>query len=336
MNFKVLEIYIISCRVKNEIPTWIGLFNFVLNYKKYIGENEMGATWIKMNLGIFDNVKFRIINTMPERDSIIYIWIKLLVLAGQVNDKGKIYINKKMPYTIKTLCSVLERPEPVVSLAIDKMQELQMINIDEKGIIKIKNWAKYQNLEGLEKTREQTKERVAKYRKRKKESEENLCNVTGNDDVTPKKEIEKENKEEEQELDKDVNKKERRKSNVVSLEDKKMEEVNEAAVKLLNHYESITGKPGIFKFESIVLAISKYGADNVRMAIDKSIEADKITMRYVNGILRNWAKEGYPKESEFVNGNSGLASNGGKFENIKPPEPKVLTEEERKNLKDLI
>ena len=115
-----------------------------------------------------------------------------------------------------------------------------------------------------------------------------------------------------------------------------MEEVNEAAVKLLNHYESITGKPGIFKFESIVLAISKYGADNVRMAIDKSIEADKITMRYVNGILRNWAKEGYPKESEFVNGNSGLASNGGKFENIKPPEPKVLTEEERKNLKDLI
>ena len=175
-----------------------------------------------------------------------------------------------MPYTIKTLCSVLERPEPVVSLAIDKMQELQMITIDEKGIIKIKNWAKYQNLEGLEKTREQTKERVAKYRKRKKESEENLCNVTGNDDVTPKKEIEKENKEEEQELDKDVNKKERRKSNVVSLEDKKMEEVNEAAVKLLNHYESITGKPGIFKFESIVLAISKHGADNVKMAIDKS------------------------------------------------------------------
>lgn len=293
----------------------------------------MGATWIKMNLGIFDNVKFRIINTMPERDSIIYIWIKLLVLAGQVNDKGKIYINKKMPYTIKTLCSVLERPETVVSLAIDKMKELQMINVDEKGVIKIKNWAKYQNLEGLEKTREQTKDRVAKYRKRKKEAEEKLGNVTGNDDVTHK--IEKENKEE-QELDKDVNKKEIRKSNVVSLEDKKMEEVNESAIKLLSHYEYITGKPSIFKFESIVLAISKYGADNVKMAIDKSIEAGKITMRYVNGILRNWAKEGYPKESEFVNGNRGLASNSGKFENVKPPEPKVLTEEERKNIKDLI
>ena len=115
-----------------------------------------------------------------------------------------------------------------------------------------------------------------------------------------------------------------------------MEEVNEAAVKLLNHYESITGKPGIFKFESIVLAISKYGADNVRMAIDKSIEAGKITMRYVNGILRNWRKDGYPEEGGSAVGDSRHGSDGGKFKDVKPPKPKQITEEEQRSAKELI
>lgn len=334
MDFKVFEVYIISCKVMNEIPTWKGLFNFVSNFEEIIGESNMGVTWIKLNVSIFDNAKLKIIGSMSERDSIIYIWIKLLVLAGKVNDKGRIYINKKMPYTIETLGNVLERPEAIVKLAIDKLQELQMITIDDNGVIKIRNWAKYQNLEGLEKTREQTKDRVAKYRKRKKESEENSSNVTCNDNVTPKKKIEKENKKEEK--DEDVNKKERRKSNVVSLEERKMEEVNQAAVDIINHYESLTGKPGIFKFESIVLAILKHGADNVKMAIDKSIEAGKLTMRYVNGILRNWAKEGYPKEGGPMDGDSGLASDGGKFKGIEPQKPRELTEEERKNSKELI
>lgn len=303
----------------------------------------MCAAWIKLNLDMLDNVKLKIINSMPERDTINYIWISLLIMAGKVNDGGKIYVNKKITYTVETLSIILERPQALVKLALDTMCALGMITIDNKNIIKIKNWAKYQNVEGLEKAREQSKLRMRKKRERDRENKEKLKegNELRNSDVTvteKKQNVTPKNKREnrEEEKDEDVNKKERRKSNVVSLEERKMEEVNEVAVRILNHYESLTGKPGIFKFESIVLAISKHGADNVKMAIDKSIEAGKITMRYVNGILRNWAKEGYPKEGGPMDGDSGLASDGGKFKGIEPQKPRELTEEERKNSKELI
>ena len=72
------------------------------------------------------------------------------------------------------------------------------------------------------------------------------------------------------------------------------------------------------------------------MAFDKAIEAGKITMRYVNGILRNWAREGYPKEGEVEDGNRGANADGGKFKDIKPPEPKVYKEDGEEKLKGLI
>lgn len=328
----------------------------------------MEMEWIKVNVRMFEDEKLQIINSMPERDVISYVWIRLLLLAGKTNDDGKVYISKKIPYTVQTLSIIIGRSTSVVDVSLEILSKLNMIVIDDNNVIKIKTWNKYQNFKNLEKNREQSKVRMRNKRKRDKEKEieafgkdddecyidvaedeqnslesENKCyaNVTKEKnnnvtDVTLKNKKKKENKEKEEELDKDINKKEREKSNVVSLEERKMEEVNEAAVRILNHYESLTGKPGIFKFESIVLAISKYGADNVKMAIDKSIEAGKLTMRYVNGILRNWAKEGYPKEGGPMDGDSGLASDGGKFKGIEPQKPRELTEEERKNSKELI
>ncbi|WP_180368420.1 phage replisome organizer N-terminal domain-containing protein, partial [Oenococcus oeni] len=46
--------------------------------------------WIKLKTTMFDDEKIRLIQSVPESDSILIIWIRLLVLAGKTNDDGLI------------------------------------------------------------------------------------------------------------------------------------------------------------------------------------------------------------------------------------------------------
>ena len=48
--------------------------------------------WIKVTTDMFEDEKIRLIDAMPERDTIHYIWIRLLVQAGKTNSHG--YISK--------------------------------------------------------------------------------------------------------------------------------------------------------------------------------------------------------------------------------------------------
>ena len=44
--------------------------------------------WIKIATDIFDDEKILLIESLPEADSIIVIWFKLLCLAGKQNNSG--------------------------------------------------------------------------------------------------------------------------------------------------------------------------------------------------------------------------------------------------------
>ena len=55
--------------------------------------------WIKLAADIFDNRKIRQIEALPDGDAIIVIWLKLLCLAGTINDGGLIYFTREIPYT---------------------------------------------------------------------------------------------------------------------------------------------------------------------------------------------------------------------------------------------
>lgn len=79
------------------------------------------------------------------------------------------------------------------------------------------------------------------------------------------------------------------------------------------------------------------------MAIDKAIESGKSDFNYINGILKNWKREGYPNEKEEVKVNGGKRNIKGntadknEFAGFKPKKPKQLTEEQRKKIEaDLI
>ena len=44
--------------------------------------------WIKLNVDMFDDEKIKIIQAMPDGDSLLVVWIKLITLAGKTNDGG--------------------------------------------------------------------------------------------------------------------------------------------------------------------------------------------------------------------------------------------------------
>lgn len=132
--------------------------------------------WIKVSVDMFTNRKIRMIESMENGDSLLVIWFKLLTLAGQINGGGQIYFMEQVPYNKKSLALYLNAKEGVISQALQLFEAYGMIEIDAPGFITIKNWDKYQNVESMERIKEQTRKRVEKHRAKKKEE----CN----DDVT--------------------------------------------------------------------------------------------------------------------------------------------------------
>lgn len=160
--------------------------------------------WIKIATNIFDNRKIKQIECLPDGASIILIWLKLLCLAGSVNDNGFIYFTKQIPYNEQMFATQFNVPVNTMHLALQTFESFGMLeNID--GIISIVNWEKYQNVEGMDKIREQTRKRVANYRA-KKVLLQDICNVTGNVTVTHSNATE-EDKEEDKDIDKNKNNK---------------------------------------------------------------------------------------------------------------------------------
>jgi len=135
--------------------------------------------WIKINTGIFDNDKIKIIEDLPEGDTILVIWLKLLVLAGKKNDDGLVYVTRDLPYNPKTLSKVMGRREEIISLALNTFKSFGMIDIFD-NLISIINWGKYQNAEGMDRIRQLNNERQKKYRDKQKQIESNVTSRYSN------------------------------------------------------------------------------------------------------------------------------------------------------------
>ena len=121
--------------------------------------------WIKLDREIFNNRKIRQIEAMPKGDTIIVIWLKLLTLAGTVNNGGQVYFTPELPYTEQLLATEMNRPIGTVKKALEIFQSFGMIS-REDGWIRISNWEKYQDINGLDRIREQNRERKKKQRER--------------------------------------------------------------------------------------------------------------------------------------------------------------------------
>ena len=142
--------------------------------------------WIKLRIDMFDNRKIKHLRKLPAGNDIVLIWVMLLTMAGRCNSGGMIYLTENIPYTTKMLSDELGFEESVVIMALKALEELNMITRDS-AYLTIPGWEEYQNIDGLDKIREQTRKRVQKHRENQKKL---TCNVTVTESNATEEEIE--------------------------------------------------------------------------------------------------------------------------------------------------
>ncbi len=168
--------------------------------------------WIKLSTGTFDSRKIRQIEKMKDGDAILIIWMKLLCMAGSINDGGRIYLTEEISYDNEMLSIELGKPLELVEKALCLFTKFGMISREKRsGHLILTNWGKYQNVEGMEQIRSQNAERARNYRARKKaqkdDDEASECDASrdasrdGNVTVTHRHAIEEDR---EEEIDKEI------------------------------------------------------------------------------------------------------------------------------------
>ena len=123
--------------------------------------------WVKLATNIFDNRKIRQIETLPDGNAVIVVWLKLLCLAGSINDSGMVYFTKEIPYTEQMMAAQFNMPLSTVQLAIRTFEQFGMIEIED-NIFHIANWEKYQSIDRLNEIREYNRLAQQKSRAKKK------------------------------------------------------------------------------------------------------------------------------------------------------------------------
>lgn len=124
--------------------------------------------WIKIGIGLPDNRKIKKIRRLPDGNNIVLFWVFLLTKAGESNSQGGLLFLEDMPYSPNDLAEEFDFSNDFVNFAIATLEKLQMVETYE-GIIYIKNWDRYQNVDGMERVKKLNAERNRKYRERKKQ-----------------------------------------------------------------------------------------------------------------------------------------------------------------------
>jgi len=244
--------------------------------------------WIKITTDIFDDEKICLIDALPDHDAILVIWFKILALAGKHNRNGLLMMSDKVHYTDEMLATIFRRPLNTVRMALGVFEQFGMVEIID-GVITLPNWEKHQNIDGMEKIKEQTRNRVARHREKQKNLA--LGNVTGNVTVTDgnaleedkdknknKNRLDKDKNKNKNRLDKDKNKKRITTTNSSGSQENILELFQSEFRRLLSGFE----------IEEINHLLNENDVDLVKEALKTAINSGKPNIKYVGGILRNW------------------------------------------------
>lgn len=230
--------------------------------------------WIKITTDIFDDEKIRLIDALPDHDAILVIWFKILALAGKHNRNGLLMMSDKVHYTDEMLATIFQRPLNSVRMALGIFEQFGMIEIID-GIITLPNWEKHQNIDGMERIKEQTRNRVARHREKQKNLA--LGNVTGNVTVTQSNALE-------EEVDGDKNK-----NRLDKDKNKNITTTSSSSGNILELFQSefrrlLSG----FEIEEINHLINENDPELVKEALRTAVNLGKPNVKYIGGILRNW------------------------------------------------
>lgn len=131
--------------------------------------------YIKFRVDMYDDTKLKIIDRRPNRDLTHYVWNRVVVLAGKCNQEGDLYMSRTIPYTVETLAIEFNRESEEVTLALEVLIELEMVEVSEDGVYRVTNFAKHQNIKvkekkGIRDTKSDLKEKEREQKQFEKET----------------------------------------------------------------------------------------------------------------------------------------------------------------------
>ena len=131
--------------------------------------------WFKTETNIFSNRKIQLILKLTDGDTYFRVWIQLIALAVECNNKGRLEIGDNNPMTIENFSKIMGKSKKKIEKILNKFLELEMLRKEGETFL-IKNWDKYQSIEKYEKYQMQNRERQKRYREKLK-SENEKSNV---------------------------------------------------------------------------------------------------------------------------------------------------------------
>ena len=135
--------------------------------------------WLKTKVGLFLDPRILYLMNLPNGDSYIVLWFFLKDMAGMVNDDGKIYVSETEPLTTQLIAKSLHRRQPFIENGLRALEQVDLIERDETGVIRILIWDELQSFHRDERRREQTHERVRRYRERQRLAQEKEASQEG-------------------------------------------------------------------------------------------------------------------------------------------------------------
>jgi predicted phage replisome organizer len=204
--------------------------------------------WIKLDPDVFNDEKIQLIESLPDGDTILILWFKLLALCGKANHGGLVTyvtLDSIKPYTDDMLVTLWKRKKSTVLLALDTFEQFGMIERLDNDAILVVNWEKYQNIAGLEQIREQNRLRKQKQRDREKQKLLEYKDTNMSRDMS--RDVTQQNKNKNKKENKDILKEKYKKENVSA----------EADSTTLTKSDSFTKKEMLFLFEEFSLGDKK-------------------------------------------------------------------------------
>lgn len=253
--------------------------------------------WIKIYTDMVSNKKIKRIRTLPEGNNIVLIWVLLLSQAGECNKSGALYLTDTLPFRPEDLAVEFDFEVPVINLAIITLEKFSMIEVFDE-VIYIKNWGEYQNIDGMEKIREQTRIRTAAYREKQKQlpSRDATCDVTVTQGDATELELELE-LDKELDIINNINAK-----NEISVTKETETEVVTLAIgtQAVNWAEKNWGRmmsPG--ETDSIIAWCDQFSINGsedpdavITEALRNCLDANVKNMKYLRAVLTDWREAG--------------------------------------------
>lgn len=251
--------------------------------------------WVRLSTRLFENRKIKYLLNQPKGAELVLLWVHLLCAAGTVNDGGRVYISQNVMYTPQSLAADFGVPKTIADKALTLFQDLELIEVESDGCIRILGWEKHQNVTGLEKIREQNRLRKQKQRQcdKSRNVDEDMsrdrhvteCDKSRN--VTQQRREEKNRKEKDDYHHPKRNDDEKTHTEIFALWEKNMMPLTPIVGEKL---QALLGEVGEAAVEQGILAAVEHGARN---------------FAYVQTVARNYAS-GNSKKQNAGAGYSGM------------------------------